>query len=132
MGWDLEICPHSVVKETEKSTRRTVSKLMLSAVSEADTGEYTCSPTSLQPAVLTVHVQDRPGWGQEQKAAAESTGARLVCQFPSAVLIRVKYYSSPSLTPSLSPALPPSLPLSVGRVLVPVETVVTPAILFGS
>ncbi|KAK3860968.1 hypothetical protein Pcinc_033030 [Petrolisthes cinctipes] len=58
MGWDLEICPHSVVKETEKSTRRTVSKLMLSAVSEADTGEYTCSPTSLQPAVLTVHVQD--------------------------------------------------------------------------
>nr|XP_053649043.1 uncharacterized protein LOC128700117 [Cherax quadricarinatus] len=44
--------------QTEKSPRKTVSKLMLSAVEQADTGEYTCSPTDLQPAVVTVHVQD--------------------------------------------------------------------------
>ncbi|KAK4312582.1 hypothetical protein Pmani_015994 [Petrolisthes manimaculis] len=55
---DYDSARGGVSIQTEKSTRRTVSKLMLSAVSEADTGEYTCSPTSLQPAVLTVHVQD--------------------------------------------------------------------------
>ncbi|MPC92952.1 hypothetical protein E2C01_088065 [Portunus trituberculatus] len=31
---------------------------MLSAVDQSDTGEYSCSPTALEPAEITVHVQD--------------------------------------------------------------------------
>ncbi|XP_069956931.1 zwei Ig domain protein zig-8-like [Cherax quadricarinatus] len=56
--------------QTEKSPRKTVSKLMLSAVEQADTGEYTCSPTDLQPAVVTVHVQD----GQIQQPVKQGPG----------------------------------------------------------
>nr|XP_053633357.1 uncharacterized protein LOC128689250 [Cherax quadricarinatus] len=56
--------------QTEKSSRKTVSKLMLSAVELTDTGEYTCSPTDLQPAVVTVHVQD----GQIQQPVKQGPG----------------------------------------------------------
>ncbi|XP_042228214.1 uncharacterized protein LOC121870455, partial [Homarus americanus] len=55
---DYDSARGGVSIQTEKSSRKTVSKLMLSAVNEGDTGEYSCSPTDLQPSVITVHVQD--------------------------------------------------------------------------
>ncbi|XP_045109454.1 zwei Ig domain protein zig-8-like isoform X2 [Portunus trituberculatus] len=56
--------------QTEKSLTKTVSKLMLSAVDQSDTGEYSCSPTALEPAEITVHVQD----GQIQQPVKQGLG----------------------------------------------------------
>ncbi|CAL4078324.1 unnamed protein product, partial [Meganyctiphanes norvegica] len=50
--------------QSEKVRRQTVSKLMLSGVNEADTGEYHCAPTGLEPATVFVHVQNDPSHGE--------------------------------------------------------------------
>ncbi|XP_076067708.1 zwei Ig domain protein zig-8-like [Oratosquilla oratoria] len=44
--------------QTEKAARRTVSKLMLAAVTQKDSGTYSCMPTDLDPATVVVHVQN--------------------------------------------------------------------------
>lgn len=73
--------------QTKKSSRKTVSKLMLSAVDQSDTGAYSCSPTALQPAEVTVHVQDgqiqQPvkqglGYNEAPRVAASSTSLVLL------------------------------------------------------
>lgn len=73
--------------QTKKSSRKTVSKLMLSAVDQSDTGAYSCSPTALQPAEVTVHVQDgqiqQPvkqglGYNEAPRGAASSTSLVLL------------------------------------------------------
>lgn len=74
--------------QTEKKSRMTVSKLMLSAVDSTDTGEYSCSPTDLQPAVVTVHVQD----GQNQqpvKVGPGLSGASFTASVSSNVILVV-------------------------------------------
>ncbi|XP_066948896.1 zwei Ig domain protein zig-8-like isoform X2 [Macrobrachium rosenbergii] len=43
--------------QTEKYPSKTVSKVMVSNVRESDTGEYSCSPSDLNPTVIYVHVQ---------------------------------------------------------------------------
>ena len=43
--------------QTEKTTKETVSKLMLSAVNPKDSGRYTCRPDLGSTSGITVHVQ---------------------------------------------------------------------------
>ncbi|XP_050731853.1 zwei Ig domain protein zig-8-like isoform X2 [Eriocheir sinensis] len=70
--------------QTKKSSRKTVSKLMLSAVDQSDTGAYSCSPTALQPAEVTVHVQDGTPWPTSAfSARGEPRAPRLVCGPPA-------------------------------------------------
>ncbi|XP_018012105.1 uncharacterized protein LOC108669310 [Hyalella azteca] len=55
--------------QTEKMASRTLSRLMISAVkTKLDSGEYSCSPTDLPTAVVTVHVQR----GQHHAAVHQS------------------------------------------------------------
>ncbi|KAK7069169.1 hypothetical protein SK128_004969 [Halocaridina rubra] len=42
--------------QTEKSNRKTVSKLMLATINHNDNGEYSCTLSDLPPAVVSVHV----------------------------------------------------------------------------
>ncbi|XP_042876091.1 uncharacterized protein LOC122255824 isoform X2 [Penaeus japonicus] len=71
--------------QTEKASRKTVSKLMLSTVTLDDTGEYSCAPSDLQPAVVNVHVQT----GQIQQPVKQGpglSGAAVTASVSSALL----------------------------------------------
>ncbi|XP_064115889.1 zwei Ig domain protein zig-8-like isoform X3 [Macrobrachium nipponense] len=72
--------------QTEKSNRKTVSKLMLATVTDNDNGEYSCSPTDLPPAVVAVHVQS----GQLQQPVKQGpglSGAAVTASISSALLV---------------------------------------------
>ncbi|CAL4092123.1 unnamed protein product [Meganyctiphanes norvegica] len=54
----------SCERKSEKVRRQTVSKLMLSTVTDKDNGQYSCVPTDMDPATVTVHVQNDPSHGE--------------------------------------------------------------------
>ncbi|XP_047487034.1 uncharacterized protein LOC125037833 [Penaeus chinensis] len=76
--------------QTEKAARKTVSKLMLSTVTLEDTGEYSCAPSDLQPAVVNVHVQiGEETVGQIQQPVKQGpglSGAAVTASVSSALL----------------------------------------------
>nr|XP_027212204.1 zwei Ig domain protein zig-8-like isoform X1 [Penaeus vannamei] len=76
--------------QTEKAARKTVSKLMLSTVTLDDTGEYSCAPSDLQPAVVNVHVQTgEETVGQIQQPVKQGpglSGAAVTASVSSALL----------------------------------------------
>ncbi|XP_063593978.1 zwei Ig domain protein zig-8-like isoform X1 [Penaeus indicus] len=76
--------------QTEKAARKTVSKLMLSTVTLDDTGEYSCAPSDLQPAVVNVHVQiGEETVGQIQQPVKQGpglSGAAVTASVSSALL----------------------------------------------
>ncbi|XP_042876090.1 uncharacterized protein LOC122255824 isoform X1 [Penaeus japonicus] len=76
--------------QTEKASRKTVSKLMLSTVTLDDTGEYSCAPSDLQPAVVNVHVQTgEETVGQIQQPVKQGpglSGAAVTASVSSALL----------------------------------------------
>ncbi|XP_045611758.1 zwei Ig domain protein zig-8 isoform X5 [Procambarus clarkii] len=102
---DYDSARGGVSIQTEKSTRRTVSKLMLSSVDPGDTGEYSCSPTDLQPAVVTVHVQDGAAWyttgSREPGAGSQQRMSALMCD-PSSALYRGQIQQPVKQGPGLS------------------------------
>lgn len=52
------ICVYFVCPQVEKSDQQTSSRLLVSAVRESDSGNYTCVPVSAPTASVAVHVNN--------------------------------------------------------------------------
>ncbi|XP_069186838.1 zwei Ig domain protein zig-8-like [Procambarus clarkii] len=65
---DYDVPRGGIALQTEKAPSRTVSRLMLSAVTPNDSGRYTCRPDTGGVSSVSVHVQS----GQHQAAVQQS------------------------------------------------------------